>query len=129
MASMSNYLEDAIANALRGGGNGTSFTAPAAIYVQLHTGDPGEDGTANVSAETDRQEIQFGAASGGVITSTNTPTWDDWDAGPETITHISLWDASSAGNCLGHAALAAPKTVNNGDDIDLPAGDVTWTFT
>lgn len=27
--TISNYLEDAIANALRGGGNGTSFTAPA----------------------------------------------------------------------------------------------------
>ncbi len=47
--SFSNYLEDAICNALRGGAAGTSFTAPAAVYCKLHTGDPGEAGTNNAA--------------------------------------------------------------------------------
>ena len=47
MTDISNYLENAWANTIRGGGNGTNYTAPAAVYVKLHTGAPGEDGTAN----------------------------------------------------------------------------------
>lgn len=125
---MSNYLENAWANTIRGGGNGTSFTAPAAVYVQLHTGTPGEDGTSNVSAETDRMAIEFSAASGGVLTSTTAPSWSAWDAGSETITDVSFWDASSAGNCLGTTALAASKPMTNGDTLTLAIGDVTWTL-
>ena len=41
----SNYLDNAWANTIRGGGNGTTYTAPAAVYVKLHTGAAGEDGT------------------------------------------------------------------------------------
>ena len=49
----------------RGGGAGTSFTAPAALYIQIHTGDPGASGTANVSAVTTRQAVTFGAPASG----------------------------------------------------------------
>ena len=94
--SMSNYLEDAIGNALRGGGNGTSFTAPAAIYTKLHTGDPGEDGTANAAGETTRKATTFGASSGGVITSNALVEWTNVST-TETYSHVSLWDASSGG--------------------------------
>jgi hypothetical protein len=128
MADLSNYLEGAFAEALRGGGNGTSFTAPTAVYVKLHTGDPGEAGTSNASSETDRQEIEFGAASDGVITSTVDVEWTAWDAGSETISHISGWDHVSAGNCLWKGDLAAPKSVSNGDTFRLASGDVTLTI-
>jgi hypothetical protein len=37
----------------------------------------------------------------------------------ETISHISVWDASSAGNFLFSAALTTPKSVNNGDTLNL----------
>jgi hypothetical protein len=37
----------------------------------------------------------------------------------ETITHISLWDASSAGNFLDSVALSASKPVTNGDTLTL----------
>lgn len=128
MADLSNYLEDAFANSLRGGTNGSSFTAPTAVYVQLHTGTPGEAGTSNVSAETDRVAIEFGAASGGVITSSNSPEWASWDAGAETISDISLWDASSGGNCLATGDLTSSRAVADGDTFRLPAGDVTITI-
>lgn len=128
MANLSDYLENALANALRGGGAGVTFTAPAAIYVQLHDGAPGEAGTGNVSGETTRVAITFGAAAGGVITSTNAPEWEDWDAGSETLTHITLWDASTSGNCLAWGALATPRAVANDDTFRLPTGNVTLTI-
>lgn len=125
--TMSNYLEDAVANALRGGGNGTSFTAPAAIYAKLHTGDPGEAGTANAATNTTRQAITFGASSGGVITSSALVEWTSVST-TETYSHVSLWDNSTAGNCLGSGALTASKAVTAGDTFQLPSGQVTYTF-
>lgn len=123
--SMSNYLEDLVANALRGGGNGVNITAPAAVYAKLHTGDPGEAGTSNPATETTRQAVTFGASSGGVIALSNSPSWTNV-AGTETYSHISLWDDVSAGNCLGSGALAAPKAVVAGDTFNLTA--LTYTF-
>ena len=125
--SMSNYLEDAVANALRGGGNGTSFTAPTNVYVKLHIGDPGEAGTSNAAANTTRQAVTFGASSGGVITSNADVTWTNV-SNNETYSHVSLWDNSSAGNCLGSGALAASKAVNTGDTFTISSGSLTYTF-
>jgi hypothetical protein len=124
--TMSDYLEDAIANALRGGGNGTSFTAPAVVYAKLHTGDPGENGTANAAGETTRQQVTFGAASGGVISLASGGAWTNVSTA-ETYSHISLWDHATAGNCLGSGALAASKTVAVGDNFTLTA--LTYTLT
>lgn len=123
--SMSDYLENAIANALRGGGNGTSYTAPAAVYAKLHTGDPGENGTSNAAGETTRKEVQFGAASGGVISLSNSPSWTNVSTS-ETYSHVSLWDNSTAGNCLGSGALTAPVAVTAGDTFNMTA--LTYTF-
>lgn len=124
--SASNYLENAFANALRGGGNGTSFTAPAAVYAKLHTGDPGEDGTSNAAGNTSRQAVEFGAASNGVISLTNTPSWTNVST-TETYSYVSLWDNSTAGNCLGSGALTAGVSVTAGDTFTLTALTVTLT--
>jgi len=124
--SLSNYLEDAIANALRGGGAGTSYTAPAAIYAKLHTGDPGEDGTANAAGNTSRQAVTFGASSGGVISLSNTPSWTNVSTS-ETYSYVSLWDNSTAGNCLGSGAMTAGVAVVAGDTFTLTALTVTIT--
>lgn len=124
---MSTYLQNAVGNALRGGGNGTSFTAPAAVYVKLHIGDPGLAGTANAAGNTTRQAITFGAASSGFITLSNTPTWTNVST-TETYSHVSLWDDVSAGNNLASAALAASKAVTAGDTFEIVA-TTTFTFT
>jgi nitrous oxide reductase accessory protein NosL len=126
--TMSNYLEDAIANALRGGGNGVSFTAPAAVYVKLHTGDPGEAGTSNAAGNTTRQAGTFGASSGGVITSNADITWTSVST-TETYSHVSLWDNSTAGNCLGSGALTSSRAVTAGDTFRIASGQLTFTFT
>ena len=122
--SLSNYAETQFAKALRGGGVGTNVTAPAALYAKLHIGDPGEDGTANAAGNTTRQEVQFGAESGGVISLSNSPTWTSVST-TETYSHISLWDSSTVGNCWGSGSLTASKSVTAGDTFQLTALTIT----
>jgi len=50
--------------------------------------------------------------------------WTSVAAG-ETYTHISLWDASTAGNCIFTGPLSASKTVNAGDTFTIPSGQLT----
>lgn len=97
---------------------GTAFTAPSGLYVKLHTGDPGAAGTANASVVTTRSQATFGASSGGAIGLTGTnPSWTA--TASETISHISVWDNSSAGNFLWSAALSVSKSVQSGDTLTL----------
>ena len=98
----------------------TAFAAPAGTYVKLHTGDPGSAGASNLSSVTTRPAVTWTAASGGSKASTGTPSWAAWGGTPgEVVTHISVWDASTAGNFLFSAALSASKTVNTGDTLNL----------
>lgn len=99
---------------------GTAFTAPTTTYVKLHTADPGASGATAASAETTRKALTWSAASSGSKAITSTlPSWASWSAGSETITHISVWDASTAGNFLFSVALTASKSVTNGDTLNL----------
>lgn len=118
--SISNYGEGALLDSFF---NNTS-AAKAARYVKLHTGDPGEDGTANAAGETTRKSVTGAASSGGVFTSVNDLAWTSVST-TETYTHISIWDASTAGNCLWTGALTASKAVNAGDNFTIPTGSLT----
>jgi hypothetical protein len=102
-------------------------TAPAGNFVKLHTnaGDPGAAGTANASANTTRVAVTFSAASAGACASSNTPSWASWASGTETIAHISVWDASTAGTFLYSATLTTARTVNNGDTLTLSSLSVS----
>lgn len=119
---MSAYLANGFLNIIRG----TSFTAPTAIYVKLHTGDPGSAGTANASANTTRVAITFAAASGGSMSITGTaPVWTM--TASETLTNVSFWDASTSGNFLWSAALTSSRAVNSGDTYTLSTDTVNFT--
>lgn len=97
---------------------GTAFTAPAAFWVKLHTGDPGAAGANNPSAVVTRKQVTWSAASGGSKSQASAPS--SWAmTTTETITHLSFWDASSAGNFLDSVQAAAPRGVNNGDSVTL----------
>lgn len=121
--SASDYAENKIADVL--GGNAT-FTVPANVYAKLHIGDPGEAGTTNAAGETDRMEVTFGAASGGVVALAATATWTAVST-TETYSHVSLWDAAAAGNCLGYGPMTTPVDVVAGNDFDLTALTITVT--
>ena len=108
----------------------TSFQAqafltslPATVYVKLHKNSPGPDpgaaGATSPSVETTRKAVTLAAASGGTRSASTQPSWTSWTAGTETISHISIWDALTAGNCLWTGALSSSKTVSNGDTLTL----------
>ena len=121
-------MSDTVANAwLDAVGNATAYSE-AAVYAQPHTGDPGAAGTSNVSGETTRQQLSFGAASSRAMTSDAAATWTGV-AATETISWISIWDAAAAGNFLGRDQLASSSSVNAGDNFTLPAGDVDFSIT
>lgn len=122
--SLSDYAENAVVDAIC---NNTAFQV-AQSYVKLHTGDPGENGTNNAAGETTRKSASFSAASGGVGTSDADISWTSYSTA-ETVSHVSLWDHLTAGNCLGAGALAASKTMAVGDTLTIPSGSLTVTIT
>lgn len=98
------------------------------VYAQLHTANPGTAGTTSVSSTTTRQTATFSAASAGAMALSNTPSWTSWaGTNGEVVTHVSFWDASTAGNFLWSAAFAASKTMNTGDTLNLTSATVTFT--
>lgn len=103
-------------------------TAPAGHFTKLHIGDPGATGAGNPSSVTTRPSTTFNAAASGSIAMSNTPTWASWaGTNGEVVTHISGWDASTAGTFIHSAALAASKTVNTGDTLTLATLTVAVT--
>ena len=124
--SISNYLEASWLNTIRGAAAGTTYTAPAAVYVQLHTADPTDTGTTSVASNTSRQAATFAAASNpaGTMATSATLTWTSVPTA-ETYSHWSLWDASSAGNCLWTGALSSSAMVAVGDTFQITALTLT----
>jgi hypothetical protein len=107
---------------------GTAFTAPAALYVKLHTGDPGSVAASNASAVTTRAALSLAAALNGAVALTGTqPSWSM--TASETISYISVWDASTSGNFLWSAQLSVAKTVANGDTLTLTTCGLSLTPT
>lgn len=120
--SITNYAELALLNTLRN----VSF-AVATVHVKLHIGDPGEDATGNPAGNTTRQAVTFAAAAAGSMSSNAAVTWTSVST-TETYSHISLWDASTAGNPLWKGALTAAKAVTAGDTFTIPSGSLTLSL-
>ena len=127
MAEISNYLEDALIN---GTLRGTTFTAPAAVYVSLHTADPTDAGTGTeVSGGSYiRQAATFGAPSDGVSTTTADITYPQATASYGTVGWIGIWDAETSGNMLYHTALDTSKAIDTGDIFKIASGSLTVTL-
>lgn len=103
---------------------GVGFTAPTALWVAIHTGDPGASGTANLSGNTTRKALSLGTPANGTVSMTGTsPSWTMTTS--ETLSHISVWDASTSGNFLWSAQLSSSKTVTNSDTFTLTACGVS----
>lgn len=123
MSAMTNYLENAFGNHVL---RNTAMTSPATVYAACHTGDPGEAGSANEVSTSGtgyvRKAVAFGAPSDGVFTQSGDTTFDVATADWGTLTHWSVWDAASGGNCLYKGALTASKLIETGDTFKYPSG-------
>lgn len=132
MSSFTDYTENLVLNWLL---TTNSATRPTAWYVGLFTAAPSDTGggtevsgngyaraatgTISVSGTspttaTNAAAIEFAAASGG-----------NWG----TITHAGIFDSLTTGNLLAWAPLTTSRTINNGDVLRIPAGDLDVTLT
>lgn len=97
---------------------GVAPTAVPAMWMQIHTGDPGAVGADNVSVVTTRMQITMSAAANGVISlSTVSGSWSM--TATEAITHMSVHTASTAGNFLFSGVLTIVRNVDSGDTLTV----------
>jgi hypothetical protein len=110
---------------------GTAFTAPAATWVELHTGDPGASGTSNVSVgSTTRLQVLTAnwtnAASGVLAMTAAIGPWTNGGTS-ETLTHIAVFSLSSAGTFYWSAALSSSQAWASGNTFTLNTNTVTMS--
>jgi hypothetical protein len=120
---LSTYTANKFLDAL---GNATAFSVTD-VYIKLHVGDPGANGTSNPATETTRKVVTFGAASNGSIASDSAATWTNI-AGSEDATHFTSWDNLTAGNFLFSGTVTSnPYTA--GDTVTIASAALTASLT
>jgi hypothetical protein len=124
MSSFSDYTENKVVDHVLGT---ATFTKPTAVYVALFTAAPSDSGggTEVSGGSYARVAATFSAASGGATSNSGVIDFGTASASWGTITHMAIFDASTAGNMLAWAPLAASKTVASGDAFQVPAGSLT----
>ena len=127
MAEFSNYLENALINAVL---RNTTYTSPTTVYVSLYTSDPtdADTGTEVSGGSYARTAVTFGAPSNGVSTNSADVTFPTATASWGTVTHIGIHDASTAGNLLFHTPLDTSKTIDSGDIFKITSGNLSVTL-
>lgn len=118
-AGLASSLVSGWLNTLRSAGS--PYSAVTATYAQLHVGDPGAAGTSNVSVgSTTRNSFTFAASSSGsaLALSSAPSAWTNGGTS-ETLTHISVWTASTSGTFLFSVALTASRAWASSDTFTL----------
>lgn len=125
----SNYLENKVIDLVF---RNRAFTSPAGVYVALFTAAPSDSGGGTEVTGGSYARVQVGpsdttwdATQGGTTGASSGTTGATQNSAAVTfpaptanwgqVTHVGVFDASTAGNLLYHGALAVPKTINNGD--------------
>jgi hypothetical protein len=130
--AFSDYTESQVLNHLFGS---TTFTKPATRYLALFTAAPSDAGGGTEVSTSGTAYARINA--GNLTVSGTSPTTATNGAALEfataiaawgTITHVGIFDASTAGNLLAWAPLTVSRTVNSGDVFRFPAGDLDITL-
>lgn len=133
MGSFGNYLENELLDHVWGD---AAYTAPATLYLALSTADPTDDGS-GIAEPSGGSYARLGVAN-------NLTNWPAAAAGAKAngvefnfvtataswgvITHMAIFDAVTGGNMLAHGALTTSKTIDNGDTVRFPIGDIDITL-
>jgi len=136
----SDYVEGAILDFFFKRTTTPFATAPTTVYVSLHSADPGDTGTSELSGGS------YARAS--ITTDTNNSTNTNWNAKGTsgqattitnhatitftqatgnwtTATYFGIWDASTSGNLLFTGTITGGVTVNNGNTLSLVDSNIT----
>lgn len=141
MSQMSDYLENKLVDHIF---RATSFSAPTALYVSLHSANPTDTGLNEISGNAyaraglapsvSNWKSTNGATTGAstgttgqtsnadlITFATPTGTWG-------SVTHFAIWDSLTGGNMLFYGALTISKTINQGDTVSFATDALTVTF-
>jgi len=127
MADMTTYLKNKIYDHVF---RNMEYTSPPSVWVALFTTATDDAGGGAEVTETGYAREELTAAApvdgegGNSVAISFGPATEDWTE----VTHVALMDAAVAGNMLLHAALAAPKTVENGETGDFAIDALDLAF-
>ena len=106
-------------------------TRPTAWYLALFTTDPTDTGSGTEVSPSGtayaRQSASF-TVSGDTASNSAAIEFPTATASYGTVTHVGIFDASTAGNLIAHAALTTSKAIDTGDVFRVPAGDLDITL-
>ena len=106
-------------------------TRPTAWYLALFTTDPADDasGTEVSTSGTAyaRQSATF-SVTGDTASNTAAIEFPTATASYGTVSHVGVFDASTGGNLIAHAALTTSKAIDTGDVFRVPTGDLDITL-
>ena len=124
--SFSDYLETKVLDHVFAG---TAYTAPSTLYVALFTAAPSDSGggTEVSGGAYARQTIAF-TTSGDTTSNNAAVEFPTATANYGTVTHVGIYDASSAGNLMAWAELTSSKNIETGDVFRIPSGDLDITL-
>lgn len=99
----------------------TSTANLIASHASPHTADPGASGTTGLftTVTTQRTALTWGSLAG-TTTRTRTSTNGSWAiTGSGTVSHVAVWNASTAGLFRFSAVLDTARAVISGDTLNL----------
>ena len=119
-------------------GRTSDFDTQPTLHVGLSTADPGDTGAS----------LAEPSGNGYARVATNSTVWDDATvANPSvldngsainfpsptgswgTVTHFVIFDALTNGNVIASGALGSSRSIQSGDSVSFPAGDLSVTLT
>ena len=107
----------------------SSATRPTSWHVALFTTNPGDpdSGTEVSGGGYARQTATF-TVTGSTATNSAALEYPVATAPYGTVTHVGIYDASTGGNLIAYAALTSSKSIDTGDVLRIPAGDLDITL-
>ncbi|MFK4259029.1 phage tail fiber protein [Agrobacterium tumefaciens] len=130
----STYVANALLNHFL---RGVAAASPARLYVSLHTANPGNAGTSEVTTAAWPAYTRLDAALGGAVatgftaaaakacTNANELLYPPHNgAAPVIVTHFAIWTDPLAGEMVFQGTLTAPKTLNPTDECIIHANDL-----
>jgi hypothetical protein len=107
----------------------SSATRPTSWYIGLFTVAPTDSGGGTEVSGVDyvRKAVTF-TVTGDTASNSAAVEWPVAGGSWGTITDVAIFDAVTAGNMIGYAALASAKTIATGDVLRIPLGDLDVTL-
>jgi hypothetical protein len=124
--SFSNYFETQV---LQWAFTTGSATRPTQWHIALYTAAPSDTGGGTeVSGNGYARVAATFTVSGNLATNASSLEWAAATGSWGTVTHAAVFDAATGGNMLAHGALTSARTINSGDTLRIPSGDLDITL-